>query len=82
MKLLSALILLAGTIISAAPANAEPGSCSVNIPGCEGYDECHPVVTGNMDCFPEDESCSKPGNTFPWCAPAKRAGLRYVGIHP
>jgi hypothetical protein len=44
------------------------GSCSVNVAGCDGYDECHPVVTGKIDCFPEDESCSKPGNTFPWCS--------------
>lgn len=50
------------------------GPCSVDIPGCEGYAECHPVVTGNRDCFPENESCSKPGNTFPWCATPTTSG--------
>lgn len=51
------------------------GACSVDDPGCQLYSECHPMVTGKVDCFPEDESCSKPGNTFPWCAaPATTAG--------
>ena len=79
---------IAGTVLStvvavtsifialASNAHAEPGSCSVNIPGCEGYGECHPVATGKVDCFPENESCSKPGNTFPWCAPTTTQGAR------
>nr|ABP44454.1 hypothetical protein Mflv_1976 [Mycolicibacterium gilvum PYR-GCK] len=75
---LSARLAPPSTSMMPPPPPAEPipstgespsGQCSVDVPGCEGYDECHPVVTGKRDCFPEDESCSKPGNNFPWCRP-------------